>query len=134
MERLARIGLGFTALVFAGLGVAFLGWPLEMGRSVDVTVTSDVGTVELRAMYGGFELGFAAFLVACMRRRDWLAPGLLVTALTIGSLGATRVASGLALGAFRGAHPILAAVEIGGALLAAFLWTRVRASLRDQSR
>ena len=69
---LPRLSLRLAALAFAGFGVALLVRPelmgmlgLELGRAAAFT--------EIRAFYGGLELGLALFFALASTRDAWLA-------------------------------------------------------------
>ena len=49
------------------------------------------GLIELRAFYGGLELGLAAFLFACAAKPAWREPGLWSVALVNGGIAAARL-------------------------------------------
>ncbi len=64
----SRLALAIAAAGFAGFGAACLAQPKKMLRLVDIKATSPVGTTELRAMYGGLELGFGAFFALALAK------------------------------------------------------------------
>jgi hypothetical protein len=90
--NLSRIALITAASGFAGFGVACLIRPKSMLARVDVRARSARGTTELRAMYGGFELGLGAFFGVAALKPQWSRPALLVQALGLGGLAASRLA------------------------------------------
>lgn len=89
--KFARLIVGFAALSFLGFGVAFLVAPDTLIASVDLSPTSPVGLTELRAFYGGLEIGLAVYLISCLLgdRRD-LISGTSVTALSMGAVALAR--------------------------------------------
>jgi hypothetical protein len=114
---LPRLSLRLAALAFAGFGVALLVRPeliemlgLELGRAAAVT--------EIRAFYGGLELGLALFFALASTRDAWLAPALFAQAAALGGIVLARLV-GVALDG--GPEPLIllfAAVEGTGAMLA----------------
>ncbi len=90
---LSRIALGSAAVGYAGFGVACLARPKQMLSRIDVKPTSVIGTTELRAMYGGMELGLGAFFALAMAKREWTLPALTAQALGLGGLAAARIGS-----------------------------------------
>jgi hypothetical protein len=111
------------AAVFAGFGVLSLLAPRRMARMVEFSSESPTARVELRAMYGGLELGIAAFLVWAAFRAEWMEAALWATLLMIGAIGTCRLV-GLVVesGARRGMWfafgiEVLAAGAAGAALL-----------------
>ena len=59
-----RVVLGLGALLYLSLGVWFLIWP-EALSLVGVSADNPAARTELRATYGGLELGLFAFLAWC---------------------------------------------------------------------
>ena len=87
---LARAILLLCALAFAGFGVAFTSFAEPMARTVDIELATDVARTDFIATYGGFELGFAAFLLLCWRRVDWVRIGLLASGCALAGFATTR--------------------------------------------
>ena len=114
---LPRLALRLAALAFAGFGVALLVRPeligalgLELGRPAAAT--------EIRAFYGGLELGLALFFGLASTRDAWLRPALFAQAASLGGIVLARLI-GLALDG--SAEPIIllaGAAEGTGAVLA----------------
>ena len=69
---------------FIGFGVAYALWPGRMAALTDLSLTSPTAIADFVATYGGFQIGFGVFLLACAGRASWLEPGLwaAVAALT----------------------------------------------------
>jgi len=88
-------------LILAGAGfLGFGGWlvvdPAGGLAIVGVAAVNGAGLIELRAFYGGLELGLGIFLLLCARRPGWRRPGLWVVLLGNGGIGLTRL-TGIAL-------------------------------------
>ena len=89
----ARIVLALSALPFLGIGLAFLVDPAATGRNVGLELTNVTAHNDLRAVYGGMQIGFAGFLVLASRHASWTVPGLVAQVATFGGLFAARVLS-----------------------------------------
>jgi hypothetical protein len=87
----ARIVLWLSGLAFIGFGLAFTLWPLPMARLVEIPLPTPTARIDFAATYGGFELGFGAFLLACARRSAWLAPGLWASAAALAGFALIRL-------------------------------------------
>ena len=87
---LAEIVLTIGALAFAGFGIVLLIAPAKM-RVVDLLPGSANARTEVRAMYGGLEIGIAIFLGLCLQYEDSIGPGLSLLVLTVGGLAVARV-------------------------------------------
>jgi hypothetical protein len=75
----ARAVLWLLALGFAGFGAAYACWPTAMASLTDISLPSATARVDFMATYGGFQLGFAAFLGICAARPGWVRVGLLAS-------------------------------------------------------
>ncbi len=109
--------LVLAGLGFLGFGVAIVWAPAAVLGAVGISGTA-AGLVELRAFYGGLELGLGAFLLACAFKPGWRRPGLWSVALVNGGIGVTRLL-GIALsGEFTGFFAGALVWEFGFTLLA----------------
>jgi uncharacterized protein DUF4345 len=90
--NLSRIALLTAATGFTGFGIACLLRPKSMLKRVDIQATSARGTTELRAMYGGMEIGLGAFFATAMAKPEWSRPALLAQTLGLGGLAVARLA------------------------------------------
>lgn len=84
------IALWLGTLTFTFFGFWLILKPAAL-RGVGVMAENADGRVELRAMYGGLELGIAAFLGLCLLRPDFTEPGLWMQLLALGGLGIGRL-------------------------------------------
>lgn len=85
-----QIVLAIGALAFAGFGIALLIAPHKM-RAVDVVAETPDARSEIRAMYGGGEIGIALFLLCCVAIRDWQFMGLALQFLAVGGIAVGRI-------------------------------------------
>jgi hypothetical protein len=86
----ARLVLSLGALAYLGLGL-WLSFKPEGLQAVGVQADSAAARTELRATYGGLELGLGLFLAWCLCGDPArLKAGLLATALTVGGFGCVR--------------------------------------------
>ena len=110
--------LMLAGMGFLGFGVWLIVDPVGGLATVGIAARNPAGLIELRALYGGLELGLGAFFLLCAARPDWQRPGLWAVLLGNGGIGLTRLA-GIALsGVFT---PFFAAAlvwELGFAVLA----------------
>ena len=99
-----RLVILVTASLFAFFGALFLGLPSETMRLIGVDVTAPAGMIDIRAVYGGWGLGFACFLLWCSKDRVDYRAGLAASALSLGGMAVVRLV-GLLMEP--GASPIL---------------------------
>ncbi len=122
--RMARLLLFVTALAFAVFGVLFIVSPERMAGTVTLVVATPMARTEVLAMYGGLELGIAAFLAHCAYHPAYTTPGLLAAGLMLTGLGTLRLI-GVVTG--EGTQPLmweLLVFELVGGVLALVFWWR----------
>lgn len=128
----ARIALGLSALAFAGFGVACLAAPVSLAATVGIVLPEPAAVIDFRATYGGFEVGFALFLVWCLRAANRVRSGLVASALAIAGFACTRL---VALPIDGPPRPIIywvVALELSGVAVSLFAlrhlanWSRSR--------
>ena len=97
MNNFPVIVLVLAGLGFAGFGAWLVFDPGGLAR-VDIAASAPQGLVELRAFYGGMELGLGLFLLACAAKPEWREAGLWLVLLANGATGLARVAGIAAAG------------------------------------
>ena len=117
MERFRIAVLSLAGLGFLGFGLAIVAAPEAVLAPVGISGTT-AGLVELRAFYGGLELGLAAFLLACAAKPAWREPGLWSVALVNGGIAAARLLGIGLTGEFTGFFAAALVWEIGFTLAA----------------
>ena len=83
---LILVGVGFI-----GFGVAYALRPAPMAALTDLTLTSPTALADFVATYGGFQIGFGVFLLACARRASWLEPGLWAAVAALAGFASLRL-------------------------------------------
>ena len=128
-----RIVLYVAALMSLATGVSYLVSPQGMATAAGFGDLQPGGMTDVRATYGGFQIGMGLFLVWTALDPDRIRSGLLLTLLVFGALASSR-AIGLALDASLNAFHqlgILFEVVFTATALAAFLKTRGPAASVD---
>ncbi len=126
---LARLSLGLSALAFAAFGMWFLVSPTTLVR-IGVMLLHANAVAEIRAFYGGLELALGVFFLLALRRPAWFVPALMVQALTLGGVAATRL-YGIALGGTTKIMLVFAAAEAAGCALAVVALLRLGREARS---
>jgi hypothetical protein len=116
-----RTILGLGALVFLALGAMFLIAPVYWAAVIDVSLPTPMARTDLRATYGGFDLGFGLFLGLCTLRSDWLRPGLVAMGLALAGFASGRLVGFLVEGHADRLMIWFAALEALGAAVALYL-------------
>jgi hypothetical protein len=78
----------------AAIFLFFGGWLLAVPTALEgigIKLSTAEAVIDVRATYGGFELGLAAFLAVAQARPPWHRAALLLSALCIGGLGFGRL-------------------------------------------
>ncbi len=88
--RLARSVLWLSALPFAGIGLAFLLAPESMASRVGFTLAGATADHDVRAVYGGLQLGCAALLLWGATRPERVRFALVAQLLLFGGLAGAR--------------------------------------------
>lgn len=99
-----RLVLAAAAVLFAAFGLAFAIAPHRLAAMVDIALPTNTATIDFVATYGGFEIGFAIFLVYCLMRPERVRLGLLASGWAVTGFAATRAIGLLVVG---GARPIM---------------------------
>ena len=81
---------GATAIGFAGFGIALLIFPNLIGL-VGVKELTNSGLVEIRALYGGLELGIGLFFLLALNRPKWVRATLVAQVCLVGGLALGRI-------------------------------------------
>lgn len=88
----ARIVLMIQIVALAGLGLAYFIRPEEMASFSGALLMGNAAVTEVRAYYGGLQLGLAAYLAMALTRLDLLRPGLTLLTLLYAALALARIA------------------------------------------
>lgn len=82
--------LYLNGVIYLWVGWLFISDPVTWLEALGVTLVSDLGITDLRAVYGGFITGFGLFLLLCGWKSEWVGPGVWLLALTYAGLVAAR--------------------------------------------
>lgn len=122
---LPRASLLIAGILFAAVGLVFLVDPARFGSVVDFDLRRPRQAIEIRAMYGGLCTGLGTFFLVAMNRTRWIRAALAAQVASFASLAAGRVV-GMAASGPDGLMTVLAAVEVGGAVLGLVAFRRAR--------
>ena len=89
---LARIVLLLQIAALAGLGLAYFIQPETMASYSGALLMSNAAVTEVRAYYGGLQLGLAAYLLLALLRGELLRPALTLLVLLYAVLALARIA------------------------------------------
>lgn len=122
--KLARSLVFTSALIFIVVGAGFLVIPKQSADVLEISLPTAMARTDMRATYGGLELGFGIFLILCVVRREWMRPGLWALALTVGGFATGRLVGLIVEGTINNFMLFFLVLELAVALLAVFLLPR----------
>lgn len=122
---MVRAILVLAALAYVGFGVASLLWPDAVVGTVRLEIGNATARTDVRALYGGLEIGFGLFLAWAALDPSRFAAGTVATALAFGAMGGSRAYGMLVDGQIEGVTWFALAIEVTGALLGALAVARV---------
>src|SRR5262252_1875180 len=89
--RLARVLLIGSAIIFVAVGAAFLFIPKTCAQVLEISLPTAMARTDVRATYGGLELGLGIYLILCTIRKDWTRSGLWALGLATGGFATGRL-------------------------------------------
>jgi hypothetical protein len=104
--------LWVLSVAFVAVGLAFMVAPgtfADLSTGESPRLASAV--TDMRAVSGGVALGLGLFLGLCAARADWVAPGLLLSALVLACMPVSRIIGFIVDGGVTGTQVALAAFE-----------------------
>jgi hypothetical protein len=117
-----------SALTFVGIGAWFVVRPETMDAGGDLIFRPDGNAAnEIRAIYGGLELGIGLFYAWCLFNRDRFKPALILIALTLGLAGLARFYGMTITQAWETNMVVFGLSEVFGAAFALLLLLGIRA-------
>jgi hypothetical protein len=88
---LARVVLVIQLLGMAGLGLAYFVLPHEMANLSGMLLMAPAAATDMRAFYGGMQLGLAAFIGLSLSRLELTRAALTLLVLLYSSLALARI-------------------------------------------
>jgi|JI10StandDraft_1071094.scaffolds.fasta_scaffold16781_6 hypothetical protein len=125
--RVDTLALAIGGLGFLGFGALMLVAPQIAMASLGLVVPDGVPTTEIRAFYGGLELGLGALLLAACRKVQYQRAGLVLGCVSYGSVATARALGMLIDGTGGGFLWAALGVETSLALL---FWYALRRNFR----
>jgi len=114
---LPRLALVVAGLVFLGLGTFLFFAPDTIGRLTGATRLQPMLVTELRATYGGLQIGLGLYFFVAASRGRWVRSALAAQVAVFGGLAGGRVAAMVLAREYSGLFLAIAAAELLGALL-----------------
>ena len=118
---MARAFIWLVAAIFVVAGLTYVVSPASLTQATGISADAG-GLTDIRANYGGFQLGIGLFLAWCARSR--VSTGLLLTALVLGAVLLSRVTGLVTDGSVTAFH--LSALGFEATLMALALWFYTR--------
>jgi hypothetical protein len=125
-----RLFLVVIGLLFTTMGAWALLAPAAAAGAVGLVMASPTGSVAFMALFGGFNLGYGAFLVWSAVRKAYLPAGLLSLVFGLGAAAGARALGMMTQGTVQPVAGQFLAFEIGSAILAALFLRYVLRQVR----
>jgi len=87
----ARVILAIQILLLGGLGLAYFVRPHEMSNLSGMLLMASAAATDVRAYYGGLQIGVAAFLALALSRPELVRAALMLLVLLYSALALARV-------------------------------------------
>jgi hypothetical protein len=117
-DRFSTIFLAVVGLVFVGTGLTFFVAPeLFVGLRENAGGASADAVNDVRAIYGGLELGVGIFLLLAARQPGLAGAGLLLVVVLGGAMAVSRFAGFTILSGTSAAHLAYGALDVVGVAL-----------------
>jgi hypothetical protein len=126
MSALPTAILFLTGIGFLGFGAAGALSPSRTAALTHLVLPTPSARADFAATYGGFQLGFGTFLVACTQTQGWIQPGFWAAVTALAGFAVVRL-----LGILRGGGRVHSAIwialalEVSGAILNLWALQRV---------
>jgi hypothetical protein len=98
MSALSTAILFLTGIGFLGFGAASALSPSRAAAWTQLLLPTPTARADFAATYGGFQMGFGLFLVACTQTQGWIEPGLWAAVAALSGFALARVAGVLRAG------------------------------------
>ncbi len=126
--RFSRFVLAVSALAFLAFGLAYVVSPVKMAALTLVEATTPVGVTDIRAVYGGLQIGIAMFLAPVRSDPQRVRAQLAAVAWICASVAICRFIGLIADSSLHGVHVLGFAFEIPLAALSGWALRRHRAA------
>lgn len=124
--RIAQTYLALMAVMSVVFGVIYLFWPSMMTDPMGFGALAPAAVTDVRATYGGFQIGMGVFLLWCLTPTR-VRGGLLLTLLTVGAVAACRAIGLVIDGAVTSNLQGVLVFEVVLTVVTLVLWLRTRA-------
>ena len=121
-----RVLVWIAGVMFLVFGLAYLLTPASLVEPAGISLSTPSALTDVRATYGGFALGLAAFLLWSALVPKRVAVGLVALALIEAGVGLCRAIGVMVDGALNQFHITAFLIEISLALLALIALARAR--------
>ena len=129
----SRLVLVVTGTVFIAYGIAFLAVPVLMAAGAGIALPVPTAVTDVRAVYGGLQLGLGCLLICWSRRPSLTTAGLYAIVATLGGITLGRTLGIVVNRSAETANVIVLAFEATGPICAfvALAWERITAHQYD---
>jgi len=124
--RLAKLAVAWSGGLIFLFGALYVIAPVSMLAFSELTDLSPTALTDARVMYGAFQLGPGIFLLASLKREQWLEPALAVATILFACVPAVRALGMVLDGAANSFHLLAIVIELATCALAWVAWRGLR--------
>lgn len=124
--RLAKIAVAWCGGLISFWGILYVVATARLLAFSELTALSPTALTDARVMYGAFQLGPGLFMLAALKRTEWLEPALALATIMFVVVPATRMLGMVFDGAANSFHLLALFIELGTCALAWIAWRRLR--------
>jgi hypothetical protein len=124
--RLAKIAVAWSGGLVSFWGIFYVVATVRLLEFSELTGLSPTALTDARVMYGAFQLGPGIFMLAALKRDEWLDPALALAIIMFVCVPAVRVFGMVFDGATSSLHVSSLIIELGTCTLAWVARRRLR--------
>jgi hypothetical protein len=126
--RLAKIAVGWSGGLISFWGILYVVATVRLLAFSELTALSPTALTDARVMYGAFQLGPGIFMLAALKRTEWLEPALALASIMFACVPAVRAFGMVSDDAANSFHLLALSIELGTFALAWVAWRRLRSA------
>jgi len=123
---LAKIAVAWSGGLISFWGILYVVATVRLLAFSELTALSPTALTDARVMYGAFQLGPGIFMLAALKRDEWLEPALALAIIMFVVVPAVRVFGIVFDGAANSFHFLALFIELGTCALVSIAWRRFR--------
>ena len=124
--RLAKIAVAWSGGLLSFWGIFYVVATVRLLELSELAGLSPTALTDARVMYGAFQLGPGLFMLATLKRDEWLEPALALAVIMFVCVPTVRVFGMVFDGTTDSLHVTSLSIELGTCALAWVAWRKLR--------